>query len=156
MNIFYLDQCPIKAAEYALDKHVVKMPLETAQILCSAFESAPYRRTHYKHPSSIWARSTKANYEWLIKHGIALCEEYKHRYGKEHKSRAVIEWCQERINELSFQKNEFTEPPQCMPDDAKATTSVEGYRNYYVKYKSYIFSWKNRQHPHWINNIMKI
>jgi hypothetical protein len=36
MNIFYLDKDPIKAAEYSCDKHVVKMILESAQMLCTA------------------------------------------------------------------------------------------------------------------------
>ena len=36
MNIFYLDKDPVKAAEYSCDKHVVKMILESAQMLCTA------------------------------------------------------------------------------------------------------------------------
>ena len=49
MNIFYVDSDPVIAAQQLVDKHVVKMPLETAQLLCSAFPqgAAPYRRNHY-------------------------------------------------------------------------------------------------------------
>jgi hypothetical protein len=36
MNIFYLSNNPKKAAEYHLDKHVVKMILESAQLLCTS------------------------------------------------------------------------------------------------------------------------
>ena len=36
MNIFYLSENPKEAAIFHLDKHVVKMILETAQILCTA------------------------------------------------------------------------------------------------------------------------
>ena len=36
MNIFYLDKDPVKAAEMSCDKHVVKMILESAQMLCTA------------------------------------------------------------------------------------------------------------------------
>ena len=35
MNIFYLDKCPVKSAEMSCDKHVVKMILESAQLLCT-------------------------------------------------------------------------------------------------------------------------
>jgi len=36
MNLFYLDQNLDKCAEYHVDKHIVKMPLEVAQLLCTA------------------------------------------------------------------------------------------------------------------------
>jgi hypothetical protein len=36
MNIFVLDKDPVKAAEYHCNKHVVKMILESAQMLCTA------------------------------------------------------------------------------------------------------------------------
>ena len=36
MNLFYLDEDLDKCAEYHVDKHIVKMPLEVAQILCTA------------------------------------------------------------------------------------------------------------------------
>ena len=50
MNIFYLDKCPVKAAKYQYNKHVVKMILESAQMLCTAhhhynmFTDVPYKR----------------------------------------------------------------------------------------------------------------
>ena len=36
MNLFYLDEDFDKCAEYHVDKHIVKMPLEAAQLLCTA------------------------------------------------------------------------------------------------------------------------
>ena len=63
MNIFYLDKDPRKAAEFQYNKHVVKMILETAQILCTAHHcimgedaDVPYKSTHKNHPSTVWAR----------------------------------------------------------------------------------------------------
>ena len=38
MNIFHLDKNPIKCALYHCDKHVVKMILETAQMLSTAYQ----------------------------------------------------------------------------------------------------------------------
>ena len=95
MNIFVLDNDPIVAAQSQSDKHVVKMVLETAQMLCAAFPpgEAPYKRSYYNHPCTVWARKSDDNYYWLCRHGIALSVEYTHRYGKRHKSQDVIEWC---------------------------------------------------------------
>ena len=50
MNIFYLDPDPVAAAQMQCDKHVVKMALETAQILSTVL-GGPYKPTHAKHPS---------------------------------------------------------------------------------------------------------
>ena len=36
MNIFYLDRNPKQAAEWMIDKHIVKMPTESAQMLSTA------------------------------------------------------------------------------------------------------------------------
>lgn len=35
MNIFVLDQDPVKAAEYLCDRHIIKMLLESTQLLCT-------------------------------------------------------------------------------------------------------------------------
>ena len=61
MNIFVLDTDPQTAARLMCNKHVVKMILESAQMLCSAFENgeAPYRRAYYNHPCTKWARESK-------------------------------------------------------------------------------------------------
>ena len=45
MNIFYVDRDPVKAAQMMCDKHIVKMILESAQMLCSAkrkLDGTPY------------------------------------------------------------------------------------------------------------------
>lgn len=69
MNIFILDTNPKIAAQYHVDKHVVKMILETAQLLCSAHwlngSEAPYKLTHKNHPCAIWTRECVENYNWL-------------------------------------------------------------------------------------------
>ena len=45
-----------------------------------------YKRAYWNHPCTIWARESWDNYRWLYKHFIALGDEYKHRYGREHAS----------------------------------------------------------------------
>lgn len=152
MNIFVLDYDPIKAAKFQCDKHVVKMPLESAQILCSTFDPkiAPYKRTHYNHPCSIWARKSKKNYLWLIKHGLALCKEYTYRYGKNHKSKEVILWCKNNIKQLRFESEGKTHFILCFDEKYKIGNAVESYRQYYKVEKRQIANWaKNRLRPSW-------
>ncbi len=152
MNIFVLDYNPVKAAQFQCDKHVVKMPLESAQILCSAFDPgiAPYKRTHYNHPCSIWARKSRDNYIWLIQHGLALCEEFTYRYKKNHKSREVILWCQKKNKQLNFETEVKTNFTLCFDDKYKIGNAVESYRQYYKVEKKEIAKWtKCRQKPSW-------
>jgi hypothetical protein len=79
MNIFATSPCPIESAKYLDDKRKIKMLLESAQLL------ATYKPTHVNHPAAIWARQTKRNYIWLLRHFAALCREYTRISGKIHK-----------------------------------------------------------------------
>jgi hypothetical protein len=152
VNIFVLDYNPRKAAHYMCDKHVVKMPLETAQMLCTAFEvgTPPYKRTHYNHPCSVWCRESRHNFLWLIQHGLALCDEFNFRYKKEHKSREVILWCQQNINVLAFNSSNRTRFAMCFDEKYKIGNAVLSYREYYKNEKSEIAQWlKGRSAPAW-------
>ncbi len=150
MNIFYLDKDPYKAASYFYDKHKVKMILESAQMLCTAHhvcgnpDDVPYRQAHLNHPSTIWARESRPNYFWLYEHMIALGQEYTKRYGKIHmtidKCRFALSFCPDGIT-----SEQFTEPPQCMPDEYKVPgCSITAYWNYYEQDK-YKVANKNEQ-----------
>lgn len=93
MQIFYTSSDPIKCAEYLDDARVTKMVTETAQILSTALDehrtplrSMVYRPTHRNHPCVRWACSTRANYEWLLRHFKALAMEFELRRGKTHKA----------------------------------------------------------------------
>jgi hypothetical protein len=151
MNIFVLDKDPIKAAEMHCNKHIVKMPLEVAQMLCSAFNQgdAPYRRTHYNHPCSKWARESKQNYLWLIQHGYALCVEYTARYNKHHKSEDIIKWCALNIDKLNLPDIGLTEFAKAMPDECKVSNVVLSYRKYYLMYKKDFAVWPAGKTPEW-------
>ena len=141
MNIFYLHKNPQKAAEYQYDKHVVKMILESAQMLCTAHHhyaesysqivEPPYKKAHYHHPSTVWARANKPQYFWLYNLMIALGKEYTRRYGKTH---LTITKCKDPLllPPHGMPDGFFTSPPQCMPDKYKNTCSVKAYWNYYI------------------------
>lgn len=152
MNIFVLDYNPQKAAQMQCDKHVVKMPLETAQLLCSVFTQgqAPYRQTHLNHPCSVWTRKSKANFLWLVQHGFALCDEYTFRYGKIHKSRAVIQWCLENIKQIKFSQKERSHFALCFDKKYQKGGAVKSYRAYYLAEKLKIATWRRkRSAPRW-------
>lgn len=91
MNIFVTNPCPVQSAKYLDNKRVIKMILESAQMLSTAMHTlnipnAPYKKTHYNHPCAVWCRTSRANYLWLLEHFKALYEEYTNRYGKTHKT----------------------------------------------------------------------
>lgn len=151
MNIFLLDKDPEIAAQMQCDKHVVKMVLESAQLLCSPFNQgdAPYRRTHYNHPCSKWCRESSENYKWLLKHANGLASEYTHRYGKVHKSQAVIEWCNENYRFVNLPEISMTPFALAMPTQYKCIDPVRAYRNYYSGEKSGFAKWTKREIPNW-------
>ena len=140
MNIFYLDKCPDKAARLQYNKHVVKMILESAQMLCTAHhcygdkdqvENVPYKQAHLNHPSTIWTRRSKSTYMWLYNHMMALGDEYTKRYGKTHLS---ITKCKDflAIPPRHIQGDDWCQPPQAMPDEYKDPCSIQAYWNYYI------------------------
>ena len=96
MNIFATDSNPVVAASHLDDKRVIKMILESAQMLCTALHThkasylAAYKSTHANHPCNIWCRENVSNYGWLLMHFKALAEEYTFRSGKIHKSASLF------------------------------------------------------------------
>ena len=137
MNIFYLDEDPDIAARLQYNKHVVKMVLESAQMLCTAHhyydngDHVPYKPCHINHPSTIWTRSNTEHYYWLYKHMLALGDEYTRRYGKTHltitKCKKPLQWAP-----MGMKTSAFKQPPQAMPDEYKNECSIEAYWNYYI------------------------
>ena len=136
MNIFFLDRDPAKAAEMQVNKHVIKMILESAQMLCTAhhelysFHTAFYKPTHKNHPCSIWVRESRDHYKWLYHHMMALGSEYTRRYGKNHKTIMKLGHILKTPPYLLMNTG-WEDPPQCMPDEFKREDTVEAYRAYY-------------------------
>ncbi len=177
MNIFVIDSDPHKCAEYAVDRHVVKMILEYCQLLSTAHrvldgteyidassgrkikrwkldddrENVLYKATHISHPCAVWCRETNNNYTWL--HYLLGCylKEYTHRYGKKHL--CEINGLYEALRFLphNIPVGYKTSAPQAMPDQYKSTKSVvEGYRNYYKYGKQHLHKYTKRQPPQWL------
>lgn len=143
MNIFFVDRDPVAAAQMLCDKHVVKMALETAQIL-STVMGGPYRPTHRNHPSVLWAAEQPA---WVFAHFEGLLAEYTHRYGRQHK-------CSTIIHQLPLlpEATRWVDPPQCMPDQFKQSDTVAAYRAYYLGDKARFARWTRRAPPDWFTS----
>lgn len=158
MNIFVLSEDPVQAAQWQCDKHVVKMILESAQMLSSAVVrhggECIYKPTHKHHPCTIWAGDTKDNWYWLHNHFIALGNEYTERYGKQHLSLIkMYEWIKS-ANSIAIHNipdGPLTPFAQAMPEEYKRSNAVDAYRAYYIGEKARFATWK-RNKPEWWPN----
>lgn len=176
MNIFAIDNDPVQAAQWMVDKHVVKMILETVQLLSTAHrildgtqyidktktgrnvkrwrlpderEQLLYSATHINHPSAVWCRATNNNYNWLYCHLSALLAEYTHRYERVHKCNVMV--MPLRNLPYNIPIGYLTPVTPAMPDEYKVPhDSVESYRNYYRVAKARMHKWTKREVPAWI------
>ena len=154
MNIFILDTDIEKCAQYHCDQHVVKMILESVQMLCTALNKkgfvTPYKSTHVKHPCVIWVEASYSNYLWLKNLAIALNAEYRYRFDKDndHKSIAVLNM----IANFNYEDRGLTEFPQAMPNEYKVEgNAVKAYRKFYLGEKMKFAKWTKRSIPTWVN-----
>lgn len=147
MNIFVLDREPVAAARAHCDKHVVKMTLETGQLL-STVAGRGYKPTHANHPCTRWAQESLANYTWLFDLGIELGREFERRFSKRHKSAILIAealWPPPALPDVGL-----TEFALAMPEQYKSADAVEAYRAYYRGEKAAFATYKNCQPPSWL------
>lgn len=175
MNIFVLSEDPVECAKYMVDRHVVKMILETAQLLSTAHRVLDgekthaksksgrnitrwvlgdsrnndlYSATHVNHPSAVWCRESVENYLWLVEHFRGLLDEYTFRYGKKHKTEALFY----PLQSPPFNLKEYDMTPfaLAMPDIHKTEDRVQSYRNYYREGKAHLHRWTKRDRPGWM------
>lgn len=163
MNLFILDKNPILSATYHVDKHVVKMPTETAQMLSFAYHLTTeqpdipefimeFSKTHSKHPCSIWMRESIDNFLFSAQLGLALYEEYQYRYNQPDKhirAKKIFEYC--LLKPPTLPSLGLT--PYALAMDKSficSADAIENYRYYYRIGKSHIHAWKNRDKPYWI------
>ena len=143
MNIFVLDNDPVKAAAAMDCVRVPKMVTESAQMMASALRrhgatddmmpltkaGKPYKGGYHHHPCTVWAGDTRANFKWLAHHAEALLDEYYHRFGKVHACHNPIY----QMSSMSKMSSEDVLTPfaQAMPDEYKDDDAVKAYRAYY-------------------------
>jgi hypothetical protein len=151
VNVFALHPDPRQAAQWHCDAHVVKMVLESAQLLCTAHHltggTAPYRPTHVNHPCAVWARASRANYLWLAELGLELCREYTARYGRAHATEPVLRHLADNVPSLPDRM--MTPFAQAMPVEHRGDEPIQAYRRYYqTKRGGKLGTWK-RNCPEW-------
>jgi len=182
MNIFFLAWNPVMCASMHCDKHVVKMILETAQILCTTHrvmdgkevtvispksgrrtkrwiledlkkDAILYSSTHINHPSVQWTRVCVEHYNWLYGLFVALCDEYSLRYKKTHLCWTKLHYVLQQPPIKMICTSKLSAPPLAMPDYCKKETVINSYRSYYMNEKASFAKWTNRQVPSWFIEI---
>lgn len=161
MNVFVLDYDPRTAAQWHVDAHVVKMILESVQILSTVIQMDPdtrcsqpslYHPTHRNHPCTLWASRSLSNWRWLKSLTCELNREFKYRFsGRDHASFVRMQVFPEPsildlgLTPFAWAFGQYKESIKSLvPDDV-----VEAYRYYYVMAKQPLAKWTKRRPPPW-------
>ena len=179
MNVFFLSRNTAECARWHTDQHVIKMVIEAAQLLSTAWHQLQptalvfeplsrccllngkriFNETHRNHPMAIWTRQNAANYQYVWNYGLDLADEYFHRWGSRreqpyrHATQAILETLGDMPECLPDES--MTDPPLCMPDEFK----VEGdptlsYRRYYIGAKLTNANYTHRERPEWASQSL--
>jgi hypothetical protein len=155
MNIFVLDLNIQTCAAYHADQHVIKMVLESAQMLCTVLHvngiPAPYKPTHMRHPCTLWAGSSLANWKWLRALALCLNDEYRYRFDRraDHRSASVVQ----ELPIPPIADSGLTEFAQAMPNQYRISgDAVQAYRRFYCAEKAHFVTWTKRPAPAWFIN----
>lgn len=181
MNIFFLHNDPVIAAQMQCDRHIVKMTIESAQMLSTAHrmldgiehfelnatgrrirrwyledarENVMYKAVHMNHPCTIWTRQNSANYLWHYEHFVALCDEYTYRYGnKTHKTDSLLRRPLTQLPDNIIQGDKITPPAMAIEESCKFEKNpVECYRRFYeTKQARFSMHWTKRKAPDWFH-----
>ncbi len=162
MNIFVINKNPVLAAQQLCNSHVVKMIVESAQLLSThdrfhGIEENRYKSCYLNHPCRKCLENIH-NYVWLCHHLNALLDEYTFRYNKFHKCREMFNRCWKQYLEMTYDSN-LLSFPKCMINELKVGSDsiedvVKAYQNYYRFKKKSLkrFQYKNREMPEWLKN----
>lgn len=164
MNLFILDIDPKISAQYHVDRHVVKMPTETAQMVSFLYHDPELwnkyipsiimglSKSHYNHPCTIWMRESLDNFLYACKLGTELYNEYQYRYAqpeKHQRARKIFEFALQ--NPPNLPKIGRTPFAQAMDETfIQFSCPIENYREYYREGKKHLHKWTKRDIPHFI------
>jgi len=164
MNRFIIENSVTEIAKSLCDQHIVKMPLEEAQMLCtSVWHHAPtfaeerglYKPVHQKHPCTLWAMECRKNYDYAIRLYDAMLNEYTERYGKVHGAGKHRQSLIEASDYIPDTTNFMTPHPQCFSghDSLKNNDPwpIKAYRAFYKVDKLRFARYnKGRSMPQWM------
>lgn len=155
MNIFVTSKYPIACAKALDDKRVIKMTLESCQLLSTALHplnisGAPYRKSHDNHPCAKFTQASQENYNWVLAHFEALCHEYTYRFDKVHACEKFI--CLFKSASRHIQSRSLTPFVNC--------TNFSEEKSVYTAYKKTLCAkwladkrsptWRKRRPPAWL------
>jgi len=157
MNHFILDENLEQSVEYHVDAHIVKMGIEATQMCSTALYqqfglSMGYSPVYQSHPLVKWTGYSRQNWMWMAAYGMAIFREYTHRFGREHASQVVLEGMIQYVAQLDTRSWNVGLTPHhlAVAPEMKGLDPVDAYRAYYLKYKTRLFKWTNREIPFWI------
>ena len=148
MNIFFLSRDPHESAQYLCDKHIPKMFLETCQMLSTAVQrhkglvKGLYKPAYPNHPMTKWVGFNRDCFRWTLENAVFISHEYCKRFNRLHKSSRILNAIYDNQYYKEIPDEQFTTPPQCMPDEYKNKDYVVAYRKYYMGAKAYFAKWE--------------
>lgn len=154
MNIFALDNDPLVAARFHMDRHVAKQILECAQILGAAhimldgmdtakarLKLDTLRTSHVSHPAVLWARECLPNYYWTVNLMGGLIDQYVSRFKKAHNYQPICE-AFNKAAPLNIEVFKALTPfVQTFPATYRHSNPVYGWRAYYIAEKQHLAVW---------------
>jgi hypothetical protein len=152
--------------QYHVNQHVMKMPIETTQMLSTVLRErfqmdVPeegtgkiYRSAYVTHPCTRWTGASLENFVWMWFFGVALCDEFKYRYGKEHATRQVLSTIRKIMPHETQWHGSYlmTDRPKCVAPEFKEFDVITAYRLQYVTKKTRLFNWTNREVPPFVQD----
>tara|TARA_R100001129_G_scaffold129234_1_gene91138 strand:- start:53 stop:655 length:603 start_codon:yes stop_codon:yes gene_type:complete len=174
MNRFIIEDTVFKIARSLCDQHVVKMPLEECQMLCTTlWDIAPeyaeehnlYKPVHQKHPCTLWLKESQANFDFGYALYRQMLYEYEKRYGKKHGAGkhhdAIMKACYKYkflLDEKEYKKSyTLTKHPQCFSGHDELKTQeffpINAYRAFYRVDKMRFARYKYTDRPKWFKDI---
>lgn len=160
MQLFILDKNPTLAVHYLADCHVIKLCLETAQILSGVIiryggvlSTDMPKPQNINHPV-IEAIDTNTKVSWVLSYFESLLEEYSNRFGRKHKYDNLLGLY------FSYFPVATNTVGNCLGLACiftnfitNKTDIVDAHRDYYRFKKSIIKRWKytNCKEPNWLS-----
>ena len=157
MNLFILSTIHDLNAQYHVDKHVVKMPIEATQLLSTVAREwcdmdIGYKSTYINHPVTKWVGACQQNFLWTAQYAKALFIEYSYRWDKSHKSASVLNEIMRSQQAILDLLPDLGGTPHhlAVSPELKHLDPVLAYRAYYLKNKKRLFVWTRREVPSWV------
>lgn len=161
MNILFYSSDPNEASLYIDDIRKNKLLTESGQMLSTAMNilnphhgMKVYKSTHPNHPSNVWARSSRANFEWLLHHMYCM-----HRQRRTpHATAELIPTFKKFLKRAKFPEEGLTAYANCarhrelLLDFTHIDDVFHAYRLYSCarwELDTIKLSWNNGSHPSW-------